>query len=82
MYKKGYEKNVLNGLKESLDQGIVEKLFICAYHNYDDEQMIEEKLSDKYELEKSDRYMVAVWYDVWEIRKPIFVRGVVRAKNK
>ncbi len=78
----GYEKNVLNGLKEALDQDIVEKLFVCAYHNYDDEQMIEEKLNDKYELEKSERYMVAVWYDVWEIRKPIFVRGVVRAKKK
>ena len=78
----GFERKVLNGAKHAVAQNKMRKLLVCTYHNVHDAEWVAEFLKD-YELEYSEGYMLtALWREIWDIKKPYFVKGVIRAKRK
>lgn len=78
----GFERKVLSGARQAIVQNCVEKLMVCTYHNCDDAAWVAKFLKN-YELEYSEGYMLtALWREIWNIRKPYFVQGVIRARRK
>ena len=77
----GVERKVLSGARHAVAQNKMRKLLVCTYHNVDDAERIAEFLKD-YELEYSEGYMLtALWREIWDIKEPYFVKGVIRAKR-
>ena len=78
----GFERKILLGAREAVDQGKIAKWLVCTYHNYGDESWVSEFLRD-YELEHSEGYMLpAEWKELWNIQRPYFQRGVIRARSR
>lgn len=78
----GYERDVLMGARRSIRKGKIESLLVCTYHRLDDEIWVKDFLRD-YDTEYSERYMlVAGRYEMWDIKKPYFVHGLIRAKHR
>lgn len=77
----GYEGQVLSGASDMLQEKKVKKLAVTTYHRLEDEKNIGNILSD-YHKEMSDGYMLgSVIYDIWNIKPPYFVKGVMRASK-
>lgn len=77
----GFERKVLRGAGQAIAENKVEKLMVCTYHNCDDAAWVENFLKD-YELQYSEGYMLtAVWREIWNVRQPYFVKGVIRARK-
>lgn len=78
----GYERKVLRGARKTIARKKVEKLMVCTYHNCDDAEWVSKFLKN-YELEYSEGYMLtALWKEIWNIKRPYFVQGVIRARRK
>ncbi len=78
----GFERKVLRGAGRAIAKKRVEKLLVCTYHNAGDAEWVSKYLQN-YELESSEGYMLtALWRDIWDVQKPYFVQGVIRARKK
>lgn len=78
----GFERKVLTGASQAIAKNEVAKLLVCTYHNAGDAEWVSKYLQN-YELEYSEGYMLtALWREIWDVQKPYFVQGVIRARRK
>lgn len=78
----GYERDVLMGARSRIREGKIKNLLVCTYHRLDDEAWVKDFLKE-YDTEYSERYMlVAGRYEIWDIKKPYFVHGLIRATHR
>lgn len=75
----GYEKIVLEDIKELLSTFTNVQLAVCLYHNQEDEQIIVDMLNNDYKYYYQNGYMI-FYYDK-KISYPYFRRGVLRAQT-
>lgn len=78
----GMELSVLKGMRNVLKNGSDISVFVCTYHNEDDEKDIKAFFNEigGYEIEMSKGYMI-MYYDK-NIREPYLRRGVLRAYKR
>lgn len=78
----GYERRVLIGAQRGINSNKIKKLLVCTYHKDGDEAWVR-KFLHNYVIEPSEGYMLpAAWKAIWEIHRPYFSRGVLRAKHQ
>lgn len=78
----GYEKSVLRGARQLLENGKIKKIAVCTYHKQDDEIELG-KLLQKYTKTPAKGYMLgALVHEIYDIKPPYLTKGLIRATLK
>ena len=77
----GAEISAISGAKTAIESGKISKWVACTYHNPDDAEKIS-KLLGRYKQEFSKGYMLHAVWELYRLKYPYFVKGVLRASLK